>query len=304
MLHKFIRTFIILLLLSPPVQAETALSQTKDDDKKPNVSLYIPPEAAEAEAIYAGLFKNLTKDQQEIIKAYESEYAKTSDIELEVASMALKIKYCAEKDPSFAKNIGKHNSGFRTYRNQLQVRLRDERLKIRARQIKETEFMDPKIMDMHFAYTSNIVFQVGFQIIKMNYEKGQFSEADCAAVAERLETAAREGNLISGRIDVTPAKVQEIQRLAKNGDAAGMYLLGMLQLTGSGVAKDLRGGLLMLKKSADKGHEPAQFTLGVGLTTDMFGQPPDIQEARYWLEKSAAQGNEKATAALKQLDQK
>lgn len=302
MLYISTVVFLVFALLSSPVMADTGKAPAKEE-KKPNLSLYIPPEAAEAEDKYSGLFKNLTKDQQEIIKSYESEYAKTSDIELEIASMAMKLKYCADKDTEIAKSVGKYTSYFNIYRKQLQVQQRDERLKIRARQVEETAFMDAEIMDTHFAYTANIVFQIGFQVVKMNYEKGEFAKTDCDAVAKQLYEASLKGIPI-GMVETTPAKVQEIQRLAKNGDAAAMYLLGMLQVTGNGVPKDAHEGLLMLKKSADKGHEPAQFTLGIGMTTDMFSQPPDLQEARYWLEKSAAQGNEKAAAALAQLDKK
>ena len=303
MLYISTVVFLLFALLSSPVMADTGKVPAKED-KKPNLSLYIPPEAAEAEDKYSGLFKNLTTDQQETIKAYESEYAKTSDIELEIASMAMKLKYCADKETEIAKNVGKYTSYFNIYRKQLQVQQRDERLKIRTRQVEETAFMDAEIMDTHFAYTANIVFQIGFQVVKMNYEKGEFSKTDCGAVAKQLYEASLKGNPIGGMVETTPAKVQEIQRLAKNGDAAAMYLLGMLQVTGNGVPKDTREGVLMLKKSAEQGHEPAQFTLGIGMTTDMFGQPPDLQEARYWLEKSAAQGNEKAVAALAQLDKK
>lgn len=303
MLHIFAVFILILSLFSSSTMADTEKTPVKNGEK-PNLSLYIPPEAAEAEDKYSGLFKNLTNAQQDIIKAYESEYAKTSDTELEIASMAMKLKYCSEKDTVIAKSVEKYTSYFNIYRKQLQVQQRNERMKIRTRQVEETAFMDPAIMDRHFAYTSNIVFQIGFQVVKMNYEKGEFAKTDCDAVAKQLHDASLRGNPISGLVETTPAKVQEIQRLAKNGDAAAMYLLGMLQVTGNGVPKDTREGLFMLKKAADKGHEPAQFTLGVGMTTDMFGQPPDLPEARYWLEKSAAQGNAKAAAALEQLEKK
>lgn len=303
MLQFFSAILISLSLLSSQVIADTAKTPAKDE-KKPTFSLYIPPEAAKAEETYASLFKNLTKEQQEILKAYESDYAKTADIELEIASTALKIKYCAEKDTAIAKNTAKYKSYFNVYQNQLKARQRDERLKIRARQVEETSFIDPKILDGHFAYTSNVVFQVSFQMVKLNYEKGEFAKTDCAEVARQLEEASLKGNPISAAIETAPDKVQEIQRLAKNGDADGMFMLGMLQVTGNGMPKDVQQGLILLKKAADKGNQRAQLVLGVGMTTDMFGVPPDPQEARYWLEKAAAQGNEKAAAALEQLDHK
>lgn len=308
MLHFFAAVFLSLVLLAFPAAAEDAKSvdakPAATEEKKPLFSLYIPPEAAQAEETYDGLYKNLTKEQQDIIKAYESDYAKTADIELEISSTALKIKYCSENDTEIAKNLTKYKSHFNVYQNQLQARQRDERLKIRARQVEETTFLDPKILDGHFAYTSNVVFQVGFQMVKLNYEKGEFAKTDCAAVAKQLEEAALKGNPISGIIETAPDKVQEIQRLAKNGDAEGMFMLGMLQLTGNGVPKDPAQGVMTLKKSAEKGSQKAQLVLGVGMTTDMFGVPPDLQEARYWLEKAAAQGNAQAAAALEQLDKK
>ncbi len=303
MLQFLAIVFLSLALLPFQAVAGDAKPVVKDD-KKPLFSLYIPPEAAQAEEVYASLFKNLTKEQQAIIKAYDSDYAKTADIELEISSTALKIKYCSEKDTVIAKSLAKYKSHFNIYQNQLQARQRDERLKIRARQVEETTFLDPKIMDGHFAYTSNIVFQVGFQMVKLNYEKGDFAKTDCNALAKQLEEASLKGNPIGGTIETAPDKVQEIQRLAKNGDADGMFMLGMLQLTGNGVPKDPSEGLITLKKAAEKGSQKAQLVLGVGMTTDMFGVPPDPQEARFWLEKAAAQGNAQAAAALEQLDRK
>lgn len=299
------RKILVILFLLLMQDAGTAFAASEQPaaktGEKPNVNLYIPPEAAKAEETYNGLFKNLTDDQRDIIKAYESDYAKTSNIELEIASTALKIKHCSQADNDIAKDPGKYRSFFNAYSNQLKVQQRDERLKIRARQIEETSFLDPEILDRHFDYTSNVVFQIGVQVIKMNYDKGKFAETDCAALTKQLEEASLKGNPIAGVVETAPDKVFEIQRLAKAADPEGMYLLGMLQLTGNGVAKDPKQGLLMLKRAAEKGHERAQLILGVGLTTDMFGQP-DLQEARYWLEKAALQGNKNAESALDQLD--
>lgn len=304
---QFLTVFILCLALqAPPAQAETPPAAEKtapapEAKKSPTINLYVPPEAAKAEEIYDGIVKNLTKEQQDLIKAYESDFAKTADVEMQIASTALKLKYCSEHDSAIAKNPGKYTSNFHIYRNQLQAQQRDERLKIRKRQMEEITFIDQKTLDGHFDYTANLVFQVGFQIVKMNYEKGEFKKTDCAAVAESLNAAAKLGNPITGTIETAPDKLQEIQRLANNTDPEGMFMLGMLQITGNGMPKDAASGLNWLKKAADKGHERAQLVLGVGMTTDMFGIPPDPQEAQFWLEKAAAQGNTQAEAALEKL---
>ena len=89
-------------------------------------------------------------------------------------------------------------------------------------------------------------------------------------------------------------------KAAKNGHEGSQYYLAMCYLTGNGVIKDEKKGILWLTTSAEKDYSLAQVELaeryqyGNGVTQNK-------KLARHWYLQAAEQGSSKAKEALKNL---
>jgi len=122
------------------------------------------------------------------------------------------------------------------------------------------------------------------------------------------------------------------ERSAEAGFPKAQYTLGMLFLEGTGREKDLKKAEMWMHFAAKQGNQEAknnlatmhaqrgevdqaaeiwwelakagelnaQCNIGMCYMRGM-GRPQDLQEARKWLSKSAAQGHQMATQALMQL---
>ena len=123
------------------------------------------------------------------------------------------------------------------------------------------------------------------------------------------------------------------KRAVELGDVQAMINLGMLYENGSGVKLDNKKAMKLCRMAADRGDAVAQSNLGIllyheerfeeavryfslaadqGFTAgetnlgicyrDGDGTEVDLGKARYWFERAAAKGHEKATQNLAGLD--
>ena len=83
--------------------------------------------------------------------------------------------------------------------------------------------------------------------------------------------------------------------LAEQGDVTTQYLIGLMYDLGKGVVKDDEQAMKWWHKAAKGGNATAQLRLGIRY------MPSDKKKARYWLGRSARQGNELAAKALGSL---
>jgi hypothetical protein len=146
-----------------------------------------------------------------------------------------------------------------------------------------------------------------------------------------LGIAYREGRLGLVKSDKKAAKIWK--RAVELGDVDAMGHLAALYEDGSGVKLDKKKAMQMYRAAADRGHTIAQFNLArlldseqkfeeafrylalaadQGFTTGEFnlgccygngqGTEVDLGKARYWFERAAAKGHEKAIECLAELD--
>ncbi|HYD17976.1 MAG TPA: tetratricopeptide repeat protein [Patescibacteria group bacterium] len=291
-------SILLSLALSLPAHADTGEKSAASE----KINIQLDPEVAEAEVAYVTALKPLTKEQKETLSAYDKEIAASAEFELQVARMALKMKYCTDSKSVISQDAPKYANAFAIYRSQQQAEARAARKHIQERQDDKVAFIDPVLTKGHSKYLVSLVTQLGFHTMQVRYMTGKFAGTDCAGVARELEAAAARGSPIIDAIDASPEKIAEVQRLAKSGDKDGLFLLGMLTATGKGVSKDPEKALLLLRQAAEKGLPKAQLVLGLALTSDMLGLAQDPAEGKYWLEKAAAKGVPQAETALKNLD--
>jgi hypothetical protein len=86
----------------------------------------------------------------------------------------------------------------------------------------------------------------------------------------------------------------ELQGPAAAGDADAQYLLATLLLNGLGSAADVEGARGWLEKAAAQGHARAAFSLSALLAES---SPPDLAGARRWLERAQQLGLAQAQQA-------
>ncbi len=85
---------------------------------------------------------------------------------------------------------------------------------------------------------------------------------------------------------------------AANGNADGQYNLAMMYEKGRGVAPDDARAQKLLTQAALQGQSEAQLMLGLIETVGSTTRAPDDALSMAWLEVSAKNGNESASAAL------
>ncbi|MCW2279237.1 tetratricopeptide repeat protein [Heliophilum fasciatum] len=79
------------------------------------------------------------------------------------------------------------------------------------------------------------------------------------------------------------------------------FMLATLYFQGSGVKKDESESKKWLMRSAEHGNSTAEFAVGVMYITGELNTIKNMNEARFWLKKSEAQGNKEATKVLEQI---
>ena len=87
--------------------------------------------------------------------------------------------------------------------------------------------------------------------------------------------------------------LDQVQRLAEQGNAAAQNRLGWMYDYGKGVAKDEKQAFAWYQKAADQGYAPAQFNLGVEYENGI-AVPKDFAQALAWYQKAADQGHANA----------
>ncbi|MDZ4287012.1 MAG: tetratricopeptide repeat protein [Prosthecobacter sp.] len=85
------------------------------------------------------------------------------------------------------------------------------------------------------------------------------------------------------------AKEGDLRSWAERGDADAQFELGLRMLTGEGMKKDEKEGVVWMQKAADQKHLRAQFVMG-SLNEDGVGMPKNQSKAFDWYRKSAENG--------------
>jgi TPR repeat protein len=81
----------------------------------------------------------------------------------------------------------------------------------------------------------------------------------------------------------------EFSPLAKQGEAAAQFALGVMYANGQGVTQDYQAALAWFRKSAEQGNADAQYNLGV-MYAKGLGVAKDCQVAVVFFRKAAVQG--------------
>lgn len=84
---------------------------------------------------------------------------------------------------------------------------------------------------------------------------------------------------------------------AKAGDLTGLYMQGQCLLDGMGTTANVRAGVQLLRKAADRGSNDAMEYLAVH-----YMRRGRLKRARIWAQRSWRAGNEVAPLWLKEID--
>lgn len=128
----------------------------------------------------------------------------------------------------------------------------------------------------------------------------QLPIAACAAVFLAFPVPAfadfEAGTVAFGKGDYTTA-YKEWLPLARDGDSASQFSLGVLYSEGLGVETNYPEAVEWYRRAAEQGVIAAQFTLGV-LYAQGVGVAPDLSESSKWYAQAARQGDADAQFAL------
>ncbi len=92
-----------------------------------------------------------------------------------------------------------------------------------------------------------------------------------------------------------------VRAKAASGDAAAQYALGRRYVTGQApLAVNPALALAWLTRAAERQHSDAQYDVGM-FYKDSSSVPRDLERAKQWLAKAAAQGHIKAKVALQDI---
>ena len=142
--------------------------------------------------------------------------------------------------------------------------------------------------------------------IGQSTQSGQSATAalpNSSATAMTAEGLNRAGNEALARADYVSAAHWYLPA-AEEGLADAQTNLALLYLDGRGVRRDERAAVKWLTAAASRGFSAAQFRLGAVYAAGMGGLPQDIHMARGYYELAAAQGNEDAEAAIRDLNRR
>ena len=116
--------------------------------------------------------------------------------------------------------------------------------------------------------------------------------AGAMAGFEEGVTAYKKGDFITA--------ANEFKIAARNGDTAAMNNLGLLYVSGQGVARDYMEAATLFKMAADRGFAPAQTNLGV-LYANGTGVSRDYREAARLFKLAGDNGDKTAYKKLGDL---
>ncbi|WP_288378548.1 tetratricopeptide repeat protein [uncultured Acinetobacter sp.] len=95
-----------------------------------------------------------------------------------------------------------------------------------------------------------------------------------------------------------PAAYQEIDRLAKTGNAQAIYNLGFMTELGQGTSKDAKKALRYYEEASNKSYSVATYRLAQIYSIGDLGVAKDAQKSRQYLEKASNAGFDEATVEL------
>jgi TPR repeat protein len=86
-------------------------------------------------------------------------------------------------------------------------------------------------------------------------------------------------------VAATPAQneVENLIKLAEQGDSGAQYHLGVMYYNGEGVEQDVEQAIALFLKSAEKGDARGQNSIGVMYASGQFGSADDQQAAAWYL---------------------
>lgn len=295
---------------TPPASSTSAASEP---GKAPAIQINVDPETQKRENAYTAAAKALTPEQQQTLKSFEQQYLAAAAPDIQMISTGLQLQYCKDQpDSAVAKNASKYESEYGVLRNQLQSGEETQRAALRQKRAAATAFFDQKMLDTHYSYMTQLTLGIAQATMSVNAQKGGMKGTDCADVAQKLDASFAEASktqaaggvaAVGANTDEESAqRIAQVKKAAGKGDPDAMTNLAMIELSGTGVPKDVDAGIALLQRAAGTGYERAEYILGLSLATDMLGRAPDKEKAKYWLKKAADQGNKKAAMMLAQVD--
>ncbi len=108
-----------------------------------------------------------------------------------------------------------------------------------------------------------------------------------AAESGYAPAQARLGEILDKAEDDKQA-VAWYRKAAEQGNAAGMFGLGVEYLTGEGIKKDLQQAYVWILRAAEKDYLMAMDTLAGAYRNGGLGQEIDFNKANYWAAKADA----------------
>jgi TPR repeat protein len=279
-----------------PAPATTAPKRT--------INVHIDPDLQKLEGEYTTAEKKLTPEQQAALKSFQIEDTKAIDGVLRAIDTLFQVRHCAARDAGFGKEEQQHRAEAGFYAQQAEMRANAARKEIRGRRLTATPFIDAKLVDAHYAFITQFAMGMYEQMSEIGLEEGKYAKTDCAALGRHLSenfaaAAAGAAPNAQGMAD----NVAGLKARADAGDNDAMTSYGLILLSGQGVAPDTAAGIAYLQRAADAGYSRGQYMLGLMHSMGMAGGAADKERAKFWLGKAAAQGDKKAEALLKNLDQ-
>ncbi len=148
----------------------------------------------------------------------------------------------------------------------------------------------------------------------MRYKNGDGVEQDITQALHWLEQAAAQQHTdalyelsdlycfgLSGVSKDEVRGVGYLQRAAQGGHVEAQFKYSAALRLGKGTAVDQERSHQWLVRAAESGHASAQFMMGAKYKIGVDGLPVDLEKAAWWWEKSAAQGDKRAIARLREL---
>ncbi|GHT42616.1 hypothetical protein FACS189443_5830 [Planctomycetales bacterium] len=132
--------------------------------------------------------------------------------------------------------------------------------------------------------------------IKKAAEQGSKDAKNALAVLEEEETENKTAEK-QKEIDYSKLSVDDLRKLAEQGDARVQCRLGLMYFQGEGVKQDYAEAEKWYRKAAEQGHATVQYSLGV-LYFQGEGVKQDYAEAAKWFRKAAEQGDADAQRIL------
>ena len=134
------------------------------------------------------------------------------------------------------------------------------------------------------------IILAGLIALSSNFAMAEMATTSVDPAFAKIETLVKANNM--------KGAYQELDKLAKTGNAQALYNLAYLTQTGQGTAKDEKKAVKLYQESANKGYPVANYVLGKNHITGTLGLPQDTKKAKQYLEKASKQGFDDASVDL------